>query len=67
MSDQHKDQPAAENPEELAKLKVSDPKTWAAGIPGVMAALSDVFTEAGAVISMGVAQGAGPRLEVYVK
>ena len=41
-------QPAAENPEQLTDLKLSDPKTWAAGVPGVMAALSDVFSEAGA-------------------
>lgn len=39
--------PSAENPLQLTDLKVTDPKEWAAGIPGVMAALKDVFQEAG--------------------
>ena len=47
MNTNDQQQPAAENPEQLTDLKVSDPKTWAAGVPGVMAALSDVFAEAG--------------------
>jgi molybdopterin-dependent oxidoreductase alpha subunit len=33
----------------LSNLKLSEAKKWAAGIPGVMAALSDVLAEAGAV------------------
>jgi molybdopterin-dependent oxidoreductase alpha subunit len=33
----------------MSDLKVTEAKTWAAGVPGVMAALKDVFTEAGAV------------------
>jgi molybdopterin-dependent oxidoreductase alpha subunit len=49
MSDQEKQQPSAEGPEQLSHLKVTEAKTWAAGIPGVMAAISDVFAEAGAV------------------
>jgi molybdopterin-dependent oxidoreductase alpha subunit len=49
MSDQEKQQPSAESPEQLSGLKVTEAKTWAAGIPGVMAALKDVFAEAGAV------------------
>jgi molybdopterin-dependent oxidoreductase alpha subunit len=49
MSDQETGQPSAENPEHLSDLKVTEAKTWAAGVPGVMAALKDVFTEAGAV------------------
>jgi molybdopterin-dependent oxidoreductase alpha subunit len=40
-------QPSAENPVRLMDLKLSDPKDWAAGVPGVVAALSDVFQEAG--------------------
>jgi len=47
-----KEQPAAENPEELLDLKVTEPKTWAAGIPAVVAALNDVLAEAGAVRGM---------------
>ncbi|HEV3412696.1 MAG TPA: FdhF/YdeP family oxidoreductase [Puia sp.] len=49
MSDQKEEQPSAESPEQLSHLKVTEAKTWAAGIPGVIAALSDVFAEAGAV------------------
>ncbi|RYU92502.1 FdhF/YdeP family oxidoreductase [Mucilaginibacter terrigena] len=47
------EQPAAENPETLHKLTVTEPKKWAAGIPGVTAALKDIFEETG------VARGAG--------
>ena len=39
--------PAAENPEKLLDLKVTDPKTWAAGIPAVTAAMADILQEAG--------------------
>jgi molybdopterin-dependent oxidoreductase alpha subunit len=49
MSDQQKPQPSPEGPEQLSNLKVTQAKTWAAGVPGVMAALKDVFSEAGAV------------------
>ncbi|MDF2431637.1 MAG: hypothetical protein JWP44_1268 [Mucilaginibacter sp.] len=45
-------QPGAENPEELLDLKVTEPKTWAAGIPAVTAAMSDILEEAGAVRGM---------------
>src|ERR1700749_2641331 len=45
-------QPAAENPEELLDLKVSEPKKWAAGIPAVTQALTDVLQEAGVVRGM---------------
>ncbi|MDR3711615.1 MAG: FdhF/YdeP family oxidoreductase [Puia sp.] len=48
-SDKDSEQPSAENPERLAALKLTDPKGWAAGVPGVIAALSEVFTEAGVV------------------
>ncbi|MBS1524251.1 MAG: FdhF/YdeP family oxidoreductase [Bacteroidetes bacterium] len=44
-----KEQPAAENPEELTDLKVTEPKDWAAGIPAVYEALKDIFEEAGAM------------------
>jgi len=47
-----KDHPSAENPEELTDLKVTDPKTWAAGIPAVTAAMNDVLTEAGPIRGM---------------
>ena len=50
MTDNDNPQPAAENPEALsADAKITPPKTWAAGMPGVMAAMSDVFAEAGVV------------------
>jgi molybdopterin-dependent oxidoreductase alpha subunit len=39
--------PAAENPEELHELKVTDPKQWAAGIPAVVEAGKDVLEEDG--------------------
>ncbi|WP_259069432.1 FdhF/YdeP family oxidoreductase [Mucilaginibacter sp. X4EP1] len=45
-------QPAAENPEELLDLKLTEPKTWAAGIPAVLIAGKDVFAEAGLVRGM---------------
>ncbi|MDB5010974.1 MAG: oxidoreductase alpha (molybdopterin) subunit [Mucilaginibacter sp.] len=47
-----KEQPAAENPEELLDLKVTEPKTWAAGIPAVVAAMNDVLAESGPVRGM---------------
>ena len=47
-----KQQPAAENPEELLNLKVTEPKTWAAGIPAVVAAMNDVLAESGPVRGM---------------
>src|ERR1700740_2074792 len=37
--------PSAENPEKLLDLKSTGPKKWAAGIPAVAAALSDVIEE----------------------
>jgi molybdopterin-dependent oxidoreductase alpha subunit len=40
-----KEFPSAENPEKLLNLKSTGPKKWAAGIPAVMAALSDVVEE----------------------
>jgi molybdopterin-dependent oxidoreductase alpha subunit len=43
---------AAENPVKLLDLKVTGPKSWAAGMPAVTAALSDVLEEAGAVRGM---------------
>jgi len=47
MSDIKNEQPAAENPEKLLNLKVTEPKTWAAGIPAVAAAMQDILEEAG--------------------
>ena len=52
MSKQKNDQPAAENPEELLNLKVTEAKKWAAGIPAVTAAMEDVLKEAGMVRGM---------------
>ena len=49
MSDTIDSQPSAENPEKLHDLKVSDPKKWAAGLPGITAAFSDIFQEPGAM------------------
>jgi molybdopterin-dependent oxidoreductase alpha subunit len=37
--------PSAENPEKLLDLKSTGPKKWAAGIPAVAAALSDIMEE----------------------
>ncbi len=37
--------PAAENPYKLSDLKVTGVKKWAAGVPAVMAAFSDLFEE----------------------
>lgn len=48
MSTNEERPPSAENPVKLTDLQLTDPKEWAAGLPGVMAALSDVFHEAGA-------------------
>src|ERR1700743_489477 len=47
-----KQQPAAENPEELLNLKVTEPKTWPAVIPAVVAAMNDVLAESGPVRGM---------------
>jgi molybdopterin-dependent oxidoreductase alpha subunit len=41
----NKETPSAENPEKLLNLKSTGPKKWAAGIPAVAAALSDVIEE----------------------
>jgi molybdopterin-dependent oxidoreductase alpha subunit len=45
-------EPAAENPEELLDLKVTEPKKWAAGIPAVYEAGKDVLEEDGLVRGM---------------
>lgn len=47
MSTEKMEEPAAENPEELLDLKVTEPKKWAAGIPAVTEALKDVVGETG--------------------
>jgi len=47
MSIERMEEPAAENPEELLGLKVTEPKKWAAGIPAVTEALKDVIGETG--------------------
>jgi molybdopterin-dependent oxidoreductase alpha subunit len=47
------EQPAAENPEELLDLKVTEPKHWAAGIPAVYEAFKDVMQETGPLRGMG--------------
>ncbi len=39
----------AQNPEHLSELEISDAKNWAAGIPAVMAAFSDILQEPGAI------------------
>ncbi|MEB0249563.1 molybdopterin-dependent oxidoreductase, partial [Mucilaginibacter sp. 5B2] len=49
MSKETKEQPAAENPETLHKLTVSQPKKWAAGIPAVVASFADILEETGAI------------------
>lgn len=52
MSKEVKVQPADENPEKLLGLKVTEPKTWAAGIPAVTQAMTDILHEAGFVRGM---------------
>jgi molybdopterin-dependent oxidoreductase alpha subunit len=49
MSDEEVQQPSPEGPEQLSQLKVTEARTWAAGVPGVIAAMKDVFSEAGPV------------------
>jgi anaerobic selenocysteine-containing dehydrogenase len=46
------EQPAAENPEKLLDLKLTEQKQWAAGIPAVKAAMVDIIQEAGFVRGM---------------
>jgi molybdopterin-dependent oxidoreductase alpha subunit len=46
-------QPAAENPEKLLDLKVTEPKDWAAGIPAVYEAFKDVMRETGPLRGLG--------------
>jgi molybdopterin-dependent oxidoreductase alpha subunit len=53
ISEESNEQPSAESPATLHKLKVSKPETWAAGIPAVTAALKDIFEETG------ITRGAG--------
>src|SRR6201996_1344371 len=52
MSKEAKEKPAAENPEQLLDLKVTEPKKWAAGIPAVTQAMADILQEAGFVRGM---------------
>jgi molybdopterin-dependent oxidoreductase alpha subunit len=52
MSKNTKEQPQAENPEQLLDLKATAPKKWAAGIPAVIAAMTDILHEAGPVRGM---------------
>src|ERR1700761_2608193 len=47
------EQPSAENPEELLDLKVTESKTYAAGIPAVYEAFKDVMQETGPLRGMG--------------
>lgn len=39
--------PSEENPEELTGLKLTEPKHWAAGVPAIVEAGKDVFSEDG--------------------
>jgi len=52
MSKDAKEQPSAENPEELLDLKLTNPKKWAAGIPAVTVAMVDILQESGFVRGM---------------
>lgn len=47
------EQPAAENPEELSGLKITEPKDWAAGIPAVYEAFKDLVQETGLLRGLG--------------
>src|ERR1700761_2387947 len=48
-----KEQPSAENPEELLNLEVTEPKEWAAGIPAVYESFKDLIHETGLLRGMG--------------
>ncbi len=48
-----KSEPAAENPDELTGLKVTEPKDWAAGIPAVYEAFKDIIEQTGPLRGMG--------------
>jgi molybdopterin-dependent oxidoreductase alpha subunit len=52
MNNENNSQPAAENPEKLLRLTVTQPKNWAAGVPAVMAAFSDILEETGPLRGM---------------
>src|ERR1700729_1528131 len=52
MSMNENNEPSAENPEQLSRLKLTAPKKWAAGLPGGMAAFNDVLKEPGAIRGM---------------
>ena len=45
MNDKHHDNPNAENPEKFTGIKLSDPKTAAAGMPAVIESVKHVFSE----------------------
>ncbi len=47
MMEKRSEQSSAENPEELTNLKLKEAKQWAVGMPGVMAAMSDIMEETG--------------------
>jgi len=47
------EQPAAENPEKLIDLEVTEPKEWAAGMPAVYEAVKDIVHETGLLRGMG--------------
>jgi molybdopterin-dependent oxidoreductase alpha subunit len=44
-NDKNRKEPSAENPYKLSDLKITKVEKWAAGVPAVMAALSDLFKE----------------------
>ncbi|MBS0030819.1 FdhF/YdeP family oxidoreductase [Chitinophaga sp. 22321] len=43
--DKNRNEPSAENPYKLSDLKLTKVEKWAAGVPAVMAAFSDLFEE----------------------
>ena len=45
MNEKHHDNPNAENPEKFTGIKLSDPKTAAAGMPAVIESAKHVFSE----------------------
>ncbi len=49
MSDNYHNNPNAENPEKFTRIKLSEPKTAAAGIPAVIESAKHVFSEMGPV------------------
>ncbi|MEO5685630.1 MAG: FdhF/YdeP family oxidoreductase [Chitinophagaceae bacterium] len=54
MHTNDKEQPFAENPEQLTDLKVTGNKKWAAGLPAIFAAFKNILEETGPIPVRGI-------------